>query len=126
MAVSIDAGGVITALWNVFKDIQAMKTSEKLVAVDVRSSDTFPGNKNIDLTTNLGNRAVLCMVGQDNQAWLEDIFGKLKIGMKLDMPAYRMQLAGFKMRDQLRYIEWQAENGHHLYWGWISQQVSLQ
>lgn len=53
--------------------------------IDVRASDSFPGNRNFDISAG-GTHVTLCLVGKNNAAFLDDMRKEVKVGSVLRRP----------------------------------------
>ncbi len=94
----------------------------QIVDIDVRSSDSFPGNKNFDISAG-GTHVTLCFVGKENAKFLEDMSKEIKVGLSLRQPSLELfvkdMLKDLKIRGTA-VLHWHAENGWHFYFGSIT------
>lgn len=89
----------------------------KIVKVDVRSSDSFVGNRNLDLTDSNKKRVTLCFVGLENEAFLLRHFAKLTVGACIDVGELVPNLKVALQIRKMSFVFWMAENGAHFYFG---------
>jgi hypothetical protein len=89
--------------------------------VDVRASDSFPGNKNFDVTAG-GTHVTFCFVGAENCKFLSQMASEIKVGLTLKLPSLdafvKDLLIDLKIRD-VPVIHWNAANGWHFDFGSI-------
>jgi len=128
--VSIDVmspvTAIVTTLLNAYIDGKFTKEETFVLKnIDIRDSEAFPGNRNVDISVTNGNQrcnVILCMVGDRKEEFLHKTVTMLKAGKTINIRAFVRDLRIDCDLKKQSYIAYDAPNGPHFYFGKITKQ----